>query len=189
MSTLPASEAVRENKAKQKSKGIKAGTNPKEILAMVTINKSPQEVFAFWRDFKNMSAFMTDIAEVRATTGNRARWRSGKAEWETEITTDVTDRQLSWQSVQDSRVRQEGTVWVRPAAGNRGTVVELSLHYETTGGILQDWLSKFWGEDKSTIVQKNLRRFKALMETGEIPTVEGQPSGRQPEAGSDLPRH
>ena len=33
------------------------------------------------------------------------------------------------------------------------------------------------GEDPSQTIREDLRRFKALMETGEVPTTKGQPRG------------
>jgi uncharacterized membrane protein len=72
-----------------------------------------------------------------------------------------------------------GAVWFVEAPAGRGTIVRLSLNYSVPGGKFSEWVTKLNGEDPDSLILLNLRRLKALLETGEIPTIEGQPSGRE----------
>ncbi len=71
-----------------------------------------------------------------------------------------------------------GSVHFQEATGGRGTEVKVSLKYDPPGGIVGATIAKLFGEEPSQQVEEDLRHFKQLMETGEIPTIEGQSSGR-----------
>jgi uncharacterized membrane protein len=64
------------------------------------------------------------------------------------------------------------------APGGRGTVVRVELQYNPPGGVMGALAAQLWGEEPGQQVEDDLRRFKEIMEAGEIPTTEGQPSGR-----------
>jgi uncharacterized membrane protein len=153
----------------------------------VTIRKTPDEVFAFWRDFSNMPRFMKDITEVTVLSPTRSHWvvtlkHGPSVEWDAEIISERPGQMISWQSVGDSEVKQAGSVWFIKAPGDLGTIVRLSMNYTVPGGKLVEAATKLLGEDPDTLIIVNLRRLKAFLETGEIPTTEGQPSGRDDDA-------
>lgn len=150
----------------------------------VTINKNPLEVFTFWRDFKHLPLFMKDLAEVRILSPKKSHWvvkteHSPNLEWDAEIVAERAGESISWRSVENSEVKQSGTVWFLRAPAGRGTIVKLAMDFEIPGGKLAELAAKFIGEDPDTVILTNLRRFKACMETGEIATIEGQSSGRE----------
>ncbi|MBX2987174.1 MAG: SRPBCC family protein [Bdellovibrionaceae bacterium] len=154
-----------------------------QLRESVTVRCTPLEAYAIWRDFKKLPNFMTDISQVEMISPTVSHWtvdlpRGPKVEWDAEIIHERPGEMISWQSIGDSQVTQAGSVRFRPAPGDRGTVVSLALSYAIPGGKLVEVATKLMGEDPKTMVITNLRRFKAYMETGECPTVEGQPSGR-----------
>ncbi len=59
-----------------------------------------------------------------------------------------------------------------------GTRVTVHLQYNPPGGKLGAAVAKLFGEEPNQTIREDLRRFKQLMEAGEIPTTEGQSSGR-----------
>ena len=149
----------------------------------VTIQKKPQEVFEFWRNFSNMPLFMKDVAKVEITTPKTSHWlvqlKTGlSAEWDAVITEEREGKMISWCSVENSPVQTSGTVWFEIAPARQGTIVRLSMDYKVPGGKLADLASALTGESPDMLICTNLKRLKALLETGEIPTTEGQPSGR-----------
>jgi uncharacterized membrane protein len=151
----------------------------------VTIGKPIEEVFNFWRNFQNLSFFMKDLKEVEVLSPTLSRWtmqlQSGvKASWEAEIVAERKNEMISWHSLPGSEVVTKGSVWFSPAPQGLGCVVSLVMEYEAPGGKLTELVTKLSGEDGDTLLQVNLRRLKAYLETGEIPTTEGQPSGREP---------
>ena len=150
----------------------------------ITVRKSTQELYTFWRNFENLSKFMKDVESIKVISPKRSHWvvklKSGaSAEWDADITADEPGKMISWSSVEGSEVKTRGTVWFENATGGRGGVVRLSMDYEVPGGKLTEFITMFMGEDPDTLMMINLRRLKALLETGVIPTVEGQPSGRE----------
>lgn len=149
----------------------------------VTIGKPQEEVFRFFRNFENLPLFMKDLKEVQVISEKKSHWvvevHGMQAEWDAEITLERQDEMLAWKSVKGSEVETSGSIWFSPAPGGKGTVVSLVLDYKIPGGKLAEIITKFTGEDPETLAQLNLRRLKAVLETGEVPTIEGQPSGRE----------
>jgi uncharacterized membrane protein len=149
----------------------------------ITIGKSPHEVFTFFRDFRNLPFFMKDLTSIQTISETRSHWtvqvkNGAKVEWDADITGELLGRSISWASVEGSEVETSGQVTFELAPGERGTVVSLAMNYTVPGGKLTEFALFFTGESPDLLVQTNLKRLKAYMETGEIPTVEGQPSGR-----------
>lgn len=149
----------------------------------VTIGKSPQEVFQFWRNFKNLSYFMKDLKEIQILSPKKSHWvveiEAGlSVEWDAEIVAERTNEMIAWKSLDGSEVITSGSVWFRPAPAGLGTIVSLLLDYKIPGGKLTELLAKLTGEDPDTLAFVNLRRLKCYLETGEVATIKGQTSGR-----------
>jgi uncharacterized membrane protein len=100
-------------------------------------------------------------------------------EWDSEITADRPGERLAWHSLPGSDVLHAGSVRFEPSTGGRGTLVRVMLHYRAPAGRLGAGLAKLVGADPNSTVREDLRRFKNLIEAGEIPTTRGQPSGRR----------
>lgn len=162
-------------------------TEERERVYAVTINKEPLEVFSFFRNFKNLPLFMKDLTAVEVLSKERSHWvvvlKSGaKVEWNAEIIHEVPGKSISWVSLEGSAVSTRGTVNFEKAPGKLGTVVSLMMDYSIPGGKLSEFALLFTGETPGLLVLTNLKRLKALLETGEVPTTEGQPSGRDEES-------
>jgi uncharacterized membrane protein len=153
----------------------------------VTIDRAPMDVFNFFRNFENLPLFMKDLTLVEVFSDKRSRWRvalksGAKVEWDAEIINEIPGRSISWRSLEDSSVKTLGTVNFATAPAGLGTVVSLNMEYSIPGGKLTEFALLFTGETPEMLVLTNLKRLKALLETGEIPTTEGQPSGRDEES-------
>ena len=157
--------------------------DPVEVNESFTILKSPDELFSFWRRLENLPSFMKHVDSVETLDSTRSHWRvrapgGTHVEWDAEIVEEEPGRLIAWRSLPGSEIENGGSVRFRPATGNRGTVVEVTLFYAPPGGKAGAGLAKILGEEPQMQVREDLRRFKQLNETGEIPTTEGQPSGR-----------
>lgn len=173
---------------KQKSKisTIKRMTGDKSHYA-VTIGLPVEEVFSFFRDFENLPRFMKDLKKIKILDSKKSHWvvevKGGfKAAWDAEITSERPNEMISWKSLKGSEVETSGAVFFMRAPADRGTVVSLTLDYKIPGGKLAELATLFTGDHPLELAFINLRRLKAYLETGEIPTTEGQPSGREPDA-------
>ena len=158
-------------------KGIRVETS-------VTINASPEDLYKFWRNFENLPRFMTHLKSVQCYDSKRSHWVAAgppgaDAEWDAEIINEIPNELIGWRSVDDSRVNNAGSVHFTPAAGGRGTQVRVLLRYDPPAGIVGATLARIFGEDPSHQIGEELRKLKQLVETGEIPTVEGQSTGRK----------
>lgn len=158
----------------------------------VTVNKSPEEIFAYWRNLENLPRFMDHLKEVRVTDGTRSHWvakaPAGTAvEWDAEIINEEENRLIAWRSLEGADVPNTGSVRFVPSPGGRGTQVKVNLEYLPPAGKVGAAVARLFGEEPSQQVRDDLHRFKQLMEAGEIPTTEGQSSGRS--SDFNAPRH
>lgn len=147
------------------------------------INKSPEELYNFWRRFENLPLFMKHVKEVQQFDDNRSHWVvTGPAnmsiEWDAEIINETPNELIAWRSVEGAQVDNSGSVRFVPAAGERGTEVRVVIDYIPPAGILGKWFASLFGEAPEQTIREDFRRFKRLMETGEAPTIQGQPTGQ-----------
>jgi uncharacterized membrane protein len=154
------------------------------VSQAVTINRSPEELYRFWRDFQNLPRFMKHLESVQTLEGQRSHWvAKGPAgttvEWDAEILEDHPNELIFWRSIEGAEVDNTGSVRFERAPGGRGTVVRVRMQYDPPAGVVGATVAKLFGEDPAWQVKDDLRRFKQLMETGEIITTEGQPAGRE----------
>ncbi|HEY0079305.1 MAG TPA: SRPBCC family protein [Pyrinomonadaceae bacterium] len=180
------------------AEGASAGDNPNvsvkggsgvKVEKSMTINRSPEELYRFWRNFENLPRIMSHLESVRVTSEGRSHWvakapAGTTVEWDAEIYNEKENELIAWRSLEGSQVNNAGSVRFQPAAGGRGTEVKVSLKYDPPGGTIGAALAKLFGEEPEQQVREDLRRFKQFMETGETPTTEGQASGRSARAGS-----
>ena len=150
----------------------------------VTINSSPEELYRFWRNFENLPRFMSHLKAVHVFDSKRSHWiakgpAGSDAEWDAEIINEVPNELIGWRSVAGSRVDNAGSVHFTPATGGRGTEVKVVLRYDPPAGLVGATVARIFGEDPAHQVSEDLRHLKQLVETGEIPTIESQPSGRK----------
>ncbi|HXH24026.1 MAG TPA: SRPBCC family protein [Vicinamibacterales bacterium] len=147
----------------------------------VTVSRPVDEVFRFWRDFENLPRFMQHLESVAVRDGGVSHWvargpAGTRAEWDARIINEVDNRLIAWQSLEGSMISTAGSVNFDDIG--RGTRVRVHLQYNPPGGKLGAAVARLFGEEPRSQVREDLRRFKALLEAGEIPTTEGQPSGR-----------
>jgi uncharacterized membrane protein len=140
----------------------------------ITVSKSPEELYRYWRQLENLPHFMENLISVSQTDERRSRWvASGPAgrqvEWEAEIINDVPGQVIGWRSLPGSDVDNAGSVQFRKLSGDRGTVVNVELQYVPPGGIAAALAAKLFGQEPEQQVRRDLRRLKQLMEAGEVP--------------------
>lgn len=151
----------------------------------VTIqNKSPEELYRFWRNFENLPSFMKHLRSVTVLNETRSHWVANaplgnSVEWDAEIMTDQENQLVTWASVEGADVENSGFVRFKPAPQGRGTEVKVVIEYSLPGGALTAAIAKVFGENPEQQIGDDLGRFKMLMEAGEILITEGQPAGHK----------
>jgi uncharacterized membrane protein len=167
--------------------GLETADEDAELVGRtVSINRSRQELYAFWRDFRNLPLFMENIESV-SVDGERSHWKvkgpaNSEFEWDSIITEDVPGELIAWRSAEDESVQNSGRVEFRDSPNGRGTVVSVTVAYEPPGGALGKVFAKIFRREPKIQARQELRRFKQLMETGEIPTSAMTPEAAVEEA-------
>ncbi|HEX3598283.1 MAG TPA: SRPBCC family protein [Polyangiaceae bacterium] len=143
-----------------------------DVKKTITVNRSPAEVYAHWRNLENLPRFMSHLESVTVQGPRRSTWRAKAplgttVEWEAEITEDVRDELIAWRSVPGASVPNGGSVRFRTAPGNRGTEIHVHLKYDVPGGVVAKTLASLFGEEPSIQVGADLRRFKQFVELGD----------------------
>lgn len=161
------------------------------VKQSVTVNKSTAELYNFWRDFENLPKFMNHLESVTNIDSQRSHWivkapLGTTVEWDAEITSEHENERIGWKSIENSEIPNAGVVEFLPTS-TRGTEVRVTLTYEPPAGYLGSLVARLFGEEPNQQVAEDLRRFKSLMETGMIMNVEGQSSGRAPQAKEATP--
>ena len=154
-----------------------------EVVKSVTINKSAEELYSFWRNFENLPKFMDHLEAVKVIDDKKSEWTAKaplgyEAHWSATITEDKKNEKIAWRSVEGSEIPNSGKVEFLPTV-DRGTEVKVTIRYQPPAGKLGALASYFLTEEPDTQIAEDLRRFKSLMETGLIMQIEGQPSGRE----------
>jgi uncharacterized membrane protein len=154
------------------------------VTKAVTINRPVSELYRFWKSFENFPQFMKHVESVTKTGDNIWHWKAKAplgmtVEWDASVTSDIEDQRIGWQSLEGADIPNSGVVEFKPKL-DRGTEIKVTMVYEAPGGKLGEWAAWALGEEPSIQIADDLRRLKMLMETGEIITIEGQPSGREP---------
>jgi uncharacterized membrane protein len=186
-------EALGVNHGRRKGTGIIAdqdsdtrqtlgGPRGIHVEEAVTINRPIADVFRFWRNFENLPQFMEHLESVAVREEGISHWVAKgpagmHAEWDARIINEIDNKLIAWQSLEGSRISTAGSV--NFDVTEHGTRVSVNLQYNPPAGRIGAGIARLFGEEPRQTIREDLRRFKRLLETGEIPTTQGQPSGRR----------
>lgn len=171
----------------------KASVNAEDGKALVgqtvTINKPRQELYERWKDFTRFPEFMDNVREVRTMGDGRSQWTieapgGTSVELLTRIVEDKPGETIAWVSDPESQVETDGRVEFADAPPGRGTYVRLLLRYKPPAGRIGQAVAKLMQREPNVQARRDLRRFKQLMETGEV-TTNASPSGRKSESPTE----
>jgi uncharacterized membrane protein len=143
------------------------------VVETITIKRPRHEVYGFWHNFENLPRFMAHLESVQVLDNNRSRWKAKApagttVEWEAETIEDRPNELIAWRSLSEATVPNSGWVRFQDAPGNWGTEIRVDLQYQPPGGKIGALFAKLFGEEPQQQVKGDLRRFKQVMETGEI---------------------
>jgi uncharacterized membrane protein len=179
----PVNEVVGRN-AQSDTREALGGSRGVIVQSQVTIYRPAVEIYSCWRQLENLPRFMCHLEEVQDLGGNRSLWTAKgplgtTVSWEAEIIRDVPPELISWRTLPGSEVVGAGSVWFRPAGGGHGTEVRVKLQYDPPAGKVGARVAWLLDEDAQYEIDEDLRRFKQLLETGEVSTGARCSSPRQ----------
>lgn len=171
---LPVDQAIPDDALKHK----KDRKEPSEAVAVraVTIGRPREEVYAFWRDFKNLAGVMENIERIDDLGGGRTHWvvkapAGRNVEWDAKVTQDEPGRLIAWASEDGAEVKNHGSVEFRDAPADKGTEVHASIVYDPPGGALGKVIASLFQMEPGLQAKRDLRRLKMLLEAGEVATT------------------
>ena len=158
-----------------------AGSRGTLVDTAVTIAKPHDELYRYWRRLGNLPRFMPHLLSVKELDDKRSHWvakslRGRTVEWDAEIINDVMNESIGWRTLHGADVVSAGSVRFKPT-GHDETEVHVRMQYDPPAGKMGAAVAWLFGEDPAQTIREDLRRFKALLETGEVPTTKGQPRG------------
>ncbi len=159
------------------------GNHGVKVVRAVTIRKPAAELYTFWSQFENLVQVIKHPITITRISNNDTRWSvssppgDSRVEWTATVINTHPGSMIAWRSLEGADVPNAGSVRFEKAPGDEGTEVTVSLEYEPPGGKLGSLFAKFTGKEAGQQVASALRRFKSLMEAGEIPTIDGQSVG------------
>jgi uncharacterized membrane protein len=169
--------------AQQLTRGAETRNGALPVTVSLIIDRSPEDLYGYWHVFSNFPSFMKHVISVEQKGERCSHWvvtgpAGSTVEWDAEITEDVPNKMIAWRAVEGSDVDHNGQVRFEPAPGRRGTMVTVDMQYRPPAGTLGSAVAAWFGENPERSVTMDLRRFKQVMEAGEVITTEGQPAGR-----------
>jgi uncharacterized membrane protein len=157
------------------------------VETSIAIDKSPEELFRFWRNFSNLPLFMKNLESVTELDQTRSHWvakgpAGTRVEWDAEIYNEEENKLIAWRSLENADVVNAGSVRFQVGPQGHGTFVRVTMNYNPPAGKIGATVAQLLGAEPAQLIKEDLRRLKQVMEAGEIPTTEGQTSGRSAEA-------
>jgi uncharacterized membrane protein len=143
------------------------------VVKAITIHRPVEEIYGYWRNLENLPRFMTNLVSVTVTGEGRSHWiaegpMGAIVEWDSEVTADVPNEMIAWRSVEEADIHHSGTVRFRAGPAGRGSEVAVELDYDPPGGKLGAVVAKLFRKEPGQQVNDDLRRFKQIMELGEV---------------------
>jgi uncharacterized membrane protein len=148
------------------------GSRGVNVLESVTIKRSIEELYRFWRNLENLPQFMRHLASVDKVTDTISHWRAkGPAgmivEWDAEVYNEVPYKLIAWRSLEGSDVVSAGSVNFDRSAGGLATRVTVHLQYSPPLGKVGAAVARLFGADAETEIRADLERFRTMVESGQ----------------------
>jgi uncharacterized membrane protein len=152
------------------------------VKRSIVVNKPAEALYNFWHDFQNLPTFMYHLQSVQVIDERRSHWvtkgPAGKrVEWDAEVTDDRPNELIAWRSLEGADVYNAGVVRFEPRPGGRGTIVKVEMEYYPPGGLAGTAVAMLFNASPEQQIYDDLRRFKQVLETGEIVRSDGSPEG------------
>ena len=153
------------------------------VIQAMTISQPVERLYEVWKDFANLPRYLSHVESVKILDERQSRWTikspHGEVQWDATSIEDKKNESISWKTLGKSEVSSAGSVRFKALPALGVTELVVNLRYDAVGDSIMSWVSSFFGEAAESTIREDLRRFKQLLETGEIATIEGQPTGRR----------
>lgn len=146
-----------------------------------TIRKPLSQVANILSNVRNFPEFFDHLEKIETGESGETKWHFRKGSElivpMKRIATENTNLFI-WRTEDNAGFDYTLAIELLDAQSGRGTIARIMTSYNSKASGLLAKLEGVFGEEASVLARKNLQRFKAYCETGHVPTIEGQPSGR-----------
>lgn len=141
------------------------------IKQSLTINRSPEEVYAFWRDLENLARYMPNVRSVQRHGHGRSHWvvkgpRGTVLKWDAQIAFERANEMIAWHTLPGGNVAHRGYVQFTPSSDNRSVEVQVALEYWPPGGEIGRLLGSLLSNVAEQRVYEQMCCFKNILEAG-----------------------
>ncbi len=170
----PLATSKQSGAAAQVAAGVPDAKGASVVGRSITIDRPASELFAYFRDFSNLATFMENVVSIEVLDAKTSHWvvkaPAGRTvEWDARVTEEEQDRLIAWTADEGADIANSGRVTFTPA-GARGTIVHATILYDPPAGIIGKVIAKMFQREPNMQARQDLKRFKQLMETGEVAT-------------------
>lgn len=149
-----------------------------KIEKTIAVTRPRDELYRFWRNFENLPRFMDHLESVTVLDENRSHWvvngpMGTRVEWDAQIHNEIPGELIAWRTLPGSEVNHAGSVHFEPHLNHPGTTVRVILRYEPPAGKPGAFLASLFGEEPAQQIDDDLRRFKQVMEAGDVAPIGG----------------
>lgn len=161
-------------------------------FSLTISKKSPQEVYTILRNLENLPSFFEHLERVQIINADQADWYFNEAgiaesvQVPMQLEGDEEAFTLIWKTGTSAGFDYLVGIYLENASAGRGTMVRMLVTYDNMIGEVAGKIERLFGKDAMLTSKKNLYRLKAFIETGHVPTTQGQPSGRDEDEGDQL---
>jgi uncharacterized membrane protein len=159
------------------------------IEASVTIQRPVEEVFRFYRDFKNLPSFLGDVMDIEQIGPATSRWAIQgplgiRANWTMQVTEERTNELIRYETVTSPLLRTSWEIHFAPGSEAGETEVRevMKVPLGGLGRAALALIGKFPAEE----VASNLHRLKQVMEVGRVTDKSYSVAGK---FAQDTPSH
>jgi uncharacterized membrane protein len=150
------------------------------VETSIEIDRPCHELYTFWRNFENLPRFMGHLESVQVIDQRRSHWvargpAGSRVEWDAEVHHEIPNQLIAWRTLPGAEVDHAGSVHFEPRRAGRSTEVRVLLRYDPTAGLAGAAVAALFGEEPSQQIEDDLRRFKRVMEAGDVSPVPPKP--------------
>ncbi|MEO7189758.1 MAG: SRPBCC family protein [Vicinamibacterales bacterium] len=179
----PVNAATGRRRRRDDSREALSGSRGIRVEESITINRPVTELYRFWRNLGNLPLFMETLERVDVVDDCRSHWVARgpggiRVEWDAEVINEIEPELIGWRSLAGADVASAGSVRFQPAPRG-GTEIHVTMQYAPPAGKLGASVAWLVGQSPASRLREDLRRLKQILEAGETPKTQGQPSGRR----------
>ncbi len=158
--------------------------------AVQTIHATPEQIYNVYTRIELLPTWQEGVVSVERTGEHTLHWKMQDPGTRRQFEFDSEELESTPGKRHVARITSGPTAGttdvlsLEPHPAGRGTIATLISDYKLPGGWVTNAVTAVVSRSPAQITIENLRHLKELVESNEIPSVEGQPAGRRGMSGA-----